>query len=507
MNAQFPTFTVSGPDASVKIPALIRRLIEECERSRISYCYWRSGRRLVAALTGESDLDLLIDLRHQHLFSEKMLGLGFKAFPSIHGLDHPSVQNYLGYDEEDGRIFHVHAHFRLVLGSPLLKNYCLPWEAEILARAAPHPDYRIRAIDPAAEALLLVTRQFLESNWLDPVSVKNRKKVAEKFAADRRVLVPNVDADELGGLSARFFGEELAADLRRAFFSGQSLESDRHLRKQIQKYLAPCRMYGGGEAAVRSVASAASWSFGWLNKHYIHAPRPWGRYAPGGGRIIAVVGVDGSGKSTQIGSAYKWLSSEVDTMPIYFGTGEGRPALVLLPFKMLIPLASLFVRSKPKGSSHGKVSDAPPGPLYSLLMMVWATAVAAEKRVKLARAWRGARRGLVVIADRYPQNEILSFNDGPLLHRLPKAPQWLRAFESETYARAERLKPDLVIRLLVPPERTEQREPTMDRNVIRTRIADLRRLKFGGATILDVDAEQTLPEVTRVVKRAIWDLL
>lgn len=507
MNAQLATLAVNRSDASPKIPFLVRRLLEQCEKSRISYCYWKSGRRLPAALAGESDLDLLVDLQHQHVFTEKILGLGFKIFPSIHGLDHPSVQNYLGYDEEDGRLFHVHAHFRLVLGPPLVKNYCLPWEGEILARSAPHPEYLIRTIDPATEAILLATRLCLESSWLDPISIKNRKKVAEKFAADRSALLSTVDAEELTGLAAEFFGERVGKDLSEAFFSGRPLECERQLRKEIQKRLAPYRMYGDAEAAIRTVARAASWSFGWLNKHYIHAPRPWSRYAPGGGRIIAVVGVDGSGKSTQIASAYKWLSSEIDTMPVYFGTGDGRPALILLPFKMLVPLASLLVRSKPKGSSHGKVSDAPPGPLYCLMMMVWATVVAIEKRVKLARGWRGARRGLVVIADRYPQNEIQSFNDGPLLHRLPRAPRWLRTFEDETYARANRLKPDLVIRLLVPPERTEKREPTMDRAVIRTRIADLRRLKFGGATILDVDAEQALPEVTRVVKRAIWDLL
>jgi len=199
--------------------------------------------------------------------------------------------------------------------------------------------------------------------------------------------------------------------------------------------------------------------------------------------------------------------SEVDTMPIYFGTGAGRPSLLLRPFKLMVPLMRRILKEKPKGASHGNVSGRAPGPLYSILMMGWATIVAREKRNKLLSARRGADRGLVVITDRYPQDEIIGFNDGPLLTRLTTVPNWLRRVEADSYRLVRRLVPDLVIKLDVLTETAARREPDMDPALISERIADLQRLTFAGASVVRVDAEQPLVDVIRAVKREIWRML
>jgi hypothetical protein len=180
---------------------------------------------------------------------------------------------------------------------------------------------------------------------------------------------------------------------------------------------------------------------------------------------------------------------------------------LLRPFKLLVPLAKRILATKPMGASHGHVSDRPPVVLYSLLMMMWAAVVACEKRHKLLAARRGAARGLVIITDRYPQNEINGFNDGPLLTRLTEVPQWLRRLEMATYALVQRLPPDLVVKLDVLAETAARREPDMDPAIIRERVMDLQRLTFAGARIVRIDAEQPLFHVIRTVKREIWRLL
>jgi hypothetical protein len=172
-----------------------------------------------------------------------------------------------------------------------------------------------------------------------------------------------------------------------------------------------------------------------------------------------------------------------------------------------MPLIMRVLKSKPRVASHGKVSAPPPGLLYSLLLIVWAVAVAADKRKKLAAARRGTNRGLIVIADRYPQDQILGFNDGPLLARLPAVPRWLRQHEAAAYALVRRLPPDLVVKLVVTPETAARREPGMDPAVIRTRIAALLQLELPGTRVVCVDAEQPLAEVIRSVKHEIWRLI
>ena len=292
-----------------------------------------------------------------------------------------------------------------------------------------------------------------------------------------------------------------------AIYGGGALEHQHRFRRAIRRHLAIHRTYNAGEARLRGAWRAMLWVAGNMNKHLLHLPRPWSRRAPGGGCVVAVVGVDGSGKTTVVAAIRAWLGSEIDVIPIYFGTGAGRPSLLLRPLKLMVPLIRRIPTMKPKGASHGKVSDRPPGWLYSILMMGWATIVAREKRNKLLAARRGADRGLVVITDRYPQDEIVGFNDGPLLTRLSTVPNWLRRFEAASYALTHRLPPDLVIKLDVLTETAAKREPDMDPTLISQRIADLRRLAFADASIRRVDAEQPLAEVIQAVQREIWRLL
>jgi thymidylate kinase len=163
--------------------------------------------------------------------------------------------------------------------------------------------------------------------------------------------------------------------------------------------------------------------------------------------------------------------------------------------------------AKPKGSSHGTVSDKTPGMVYSVLLTIWATVLAIEKRNKLLSAHRGADRGLFVLTDRYPQDEILGFNDGPLLARLSRAPDWLRRFEASSYALTRRLTPDLVLKLTVTLETAVRREPEMQPTVVEQRIESVKKLKFPGATVVSIDAEQPLERVILEIKREVWHIL
>jgi hypothetical protein len=127
--------------------------------------------------------------------------------------------------------------------------------------------------------------------------------------------------------------------------------------------------------------------------------------------------------------------------------------------------------------------------------------------MKLRAAHRAASRGMVVITDRFPQDEILDFNDGPLLPRLTHVPGWLRAFEASSYALAREIRPDLVIKLVVSPELIASREPTMDPGMIRARTAAVGRLRLGGAPILAISASQPAADVLRAAKIDIWRTL
>jgi hypothetical protein len=498
---------VPSPCAERRTLPVLSAALADLHRHNISYCYWKSSRQIPSVLAGERDLDLLVARRDQHRAEMVLLALDFKLFSAVANRDHPSVLSFLGHDEASGRLVHIHLHVRLIVGEPLLKNYRLPWEEIVLARAVLHPALSIQVLDPTIEAVLLAVRSCLELRRLDPVALRNWQATTRKFALDRADVAARVDRAALRDLAAALVSEELAGMIVDAICDNGALERQHRFRRAIGRHLAIYRTYNACEARLRAAWRAMLWFAGNMNKHLLHLPRPWSRRAPGGGCVVAVVGVDGSGKTTAVAAIRAWLGSEIDTVPIYFGTGAGRPSLLLRPLKLMVPLVQRLLKTKPKGASHGNVSDLPPGRLYSVLMMGWAIIVAREKRNKLLAARRGADRGLVVITDRYPQVEIVGFNDGPLLTRLSKVPRWLLRFEAAAYALARRLPPDLVIKLDVLTETAARREPNMDLALIRERIADLRRLTFASTRVIRVDAEQPLVDVIRAIKRDIWRLL
>lgn len=481
-------------------------LLASFHRQGIVYCYWRSRRRVQDAWSGQSDLDLLVARDDQHRAQMCLQQTGFKCFAPV-SPDHPAIYSFLGHDEASGRIVHVHLHARLVVGGALLKTHRLPWEDHLLARAVWHPALPIRVLDPADETLLILVRESLELRWTDPVVLRRWSRTRRKFAADRQACAEDLDLSALLDRARELLSDEVAGAIQAAMSAEAGPAASRRLQRQLRGNLRPWRLGNRAEQHLRTLGRAASRAAGDLAARLFRVARPWRRHAPGGGVVVTLVGVDGSGKTTAMKAVREWLEAEVDAMPIYFGTGGGRPSLLLLPLKIMLPLVMIFFRSKPRGSSHGRVSDRPPGSAYSLLMMVWAGALAVEKRTKLRTARRGAERGLVVIADRYPQDEDLTYNDGPLLPRLRWAPGWLRDFETRSYALARRLPPDLVIKLDVSAETAARREPDMDVGMIRTRVAALRRLAFPGAKVVRIDAEQSLAAVLTAVKREIWQVL
>jgi hypothetical protein len=500
---------ISRGQASEKILPLLLEILNDLQRQNISYCYWKSSRRVHLVLAGEGDLDLLIAREDQHRIAAILLQRGLKLFPSVSGRDHPAVVSFLGYDEPSGKLVHLHLHFRLVVGERLLKNYRIPWEQSVLARAVRHGALPILILDPASEALLSVIRSCLELRRSDPITLRDWAATKRKFELDREALIARVDRATLRRRAAELMGEEggdegLADVIAEAFHDHGLLEDQARLRSLVQRHFAAWRSYNAVEFRLRSIGRAILWLAGGLNKRLLHWARPWNRRAPGGGCVVAMIGVDGSGKSTAVSTMRAWLGAEIDTMPIYFGTGDGRPSLLLRPLKLIMPTLRRAFKTKPKGASHGKISARPPGLAYAVLLTVWALVVAREKRIKLVAARRAANRGLVVLADRYPQDEILGFNDGPLLARLPRVPAFLRRLEARAYALSRLLPPDLVIKLKVPPETAAKREPEMDLKVIHERVASMDRLAFPGARVVCVDARQPLSDVIGKIKREIW---
>jgi hypothetical protein len=142
----------------------------------------------------------------------------------------------------------------------------------------------------------------------------------------------------------------------------------------------------------------------------------------------------------------------------------------------------------------------------------WGLALIREKRLGLRRARWARNLGLVAICDRFPQDQILGFTDGPrMTHFESSSSGLLRAAarrELAFYRSLAASPPDLVIKLQVSPAVARLRKPEMSHAELSRRVQAIRDLAFPEVTrVVEVDADQPLPEVLRQVKHAVWQSL
>jgi len=242
-----------------------------------------------------------------------------------------------------------------------------------------------------------------------------------------------------------------------------------------------------------------------------------GSLVAGGGVLIALVGSRGSGKTTVCDALLRWLTPALAVRRVYFGSGDGPVSVLRWPLRAI---QRALVRgdrsggSKPaqEQSAGSKARGARSIPGFGLVEPLWAMLVSREKSRALAGAWRARADGLVVICDRYPQNEIAGLNDGPLLTRWLERSGGLLRFmagrERRPYEWAERHPPDVIIRLRVSEAMSRERRPRSSVAGLTSRLAAVERLTFGDSgRIVDVDADMPLDRVILAVKRRVWGAL
>ncbi len=510
--------------AEQKMPAnslqVTAGLMERLHAENIVYCHWKSNEHLREALLGITDMDFLVDRAAAAGLARVLDETGYKRFAAVSGRSYPGVEDYLAMDDGTGRLAHLHLHYRLTLGQKHLKGYRLPWEDTVLAGRRFDEAGQTYVSDPHAELLLLIVRSVLKIRARDRcLAVVGRAYVRGAEMREFRWLRERVEPARLRELAVRLVGEEAATVLVDIADRGPGLRRLLKFRAAAAERLNLCRTYGPVEATLRRWARELLWLRSGLGKRLLPPVKPLSRTDPRGGLIIAFVGPDGSGKSTLVRGIVRWLSWKIDARGVYFGSGDGPSSLLRWPLKLALRVARRAGLVRPPGigtcseatRAAGHSPPRPAGPI-AWARVLWALVLAREKSRSLRRAWRGRNLGMVMVCDRYPQSQVMGFNDGPLLAHW-REHRWrpLRALsrlESAPYRFAEEHPPDLVIKLRVSPGVARARKPEMRLEEIVRRNEAIASLKFPSPTIVcGVEADRSLDEVMLQAKRHVWAAL
>ena len=323
---------------------LIHRVCQALEAEGITYCHWKSNNALDRSASGDNDLDLLVSRADMRGFTGILCRLGFKEGKAPAEKQLPGVLDYYGYDEGADKWIHVHAHYQLILGHDMTKNYRLPIERPYLESAVQRGLFKVPAAE--FEFIVFVIRMVLKhSTWDVILGGKGRLKTAER--QELAYLQVRINQDRVDDILKRhlpYIDVELFNKCIQALLPACSTWTRVKTGQQLQT-----RLRANARRPVPMDIYLKVWRRATLAiRRRIFKSSPKYRLESGGA-MIAIVGGDGAGKSTAVDALYAWLSKNFETTRVHLGkpawswiTIAARAILKIGNWLSLYPVASSF---------------------------------------------------------------------------------------------------------------------------------------------------------------------
>jgi hypothetical protein len=490
----------------------LARLLDEFARQRIRYCHWKSNEHLAAGLAGLTDLDLLVDVADAERVRSVLRDRGLRKLNPAPTKDFPGMEHFLGFDHESGRLYHLHIHWKLVLGEEHVKNHHLPLERRFLESARPLDGVPVPS--PELELAVLVVRALLKYRDRD---------VVKDVLGIRSPGLHDTIRKELDWLLDRAGVDEVRAAVQ----EDGIVPSDVVVRFLQTYRREPCAgttfllLRGRLRSSLRGVRR-----HGWTSTQARRLAARWQRRASParmtpatGGRTIAVVGADGSGKSTVTHELARWLGWKLDVRVHYLGSKS--PSL---RSRWSYGVFRALRRGHRAASRRSGLASAPTGALATardVALGLHHLAVGYDRARRLREGRRDARAGRVVIFDRFPLVALSSrpehlILDGPRIRTAiggspGRLMRWLAAREENLY-RGFGLPGHLVV-LHVSADVAAVRKPDHRPEVLEAKglaadeLAELAERSDAPVGPIRVDADRPLDAVLLDLKRSLWDVL
>lgn len=507
--------TSTGSYPTGTIPALAA-LLDDLAQRDVRCCLWKSNLRLPQALAGVTDVDLLVDRAHSGAFNEVLGRHPVKPIVPTPDAVYPGMEHYLGFDESDGRLFHLHVHYQMVLGEQFVKNYRVPMERDFLSSLRTMGGVPVPTA--ALELSILSMRALLKYRGRDVVKDVlgiRSPGLAEDIRTEIDWLLAQTGVEEVRSALESSEGP-LPADIICRFLdivqrdprAGYELF---RLRGRLRATVAGLERRGRLRARVGYLSGA------WRHRRRLRLrpPRNAGMTPGGGGLTLALVGADGSGKSTLSECLTTWLGWKLESNVFYMGSKQPSRTSELL---------YLAFRAQRRGHRGLGQTGAPAwirrplatGRDVTLALHHLSIGRDRARRYRLAR--RAAQAGSVVVFDRMPFERLsrepgARLLDGPQIAdsvgTTNRAIRALARREERLYERFE--IPEYLLALHVSPDVAARRKPDHTPNVVAAKaraIIDLSALAAASGTeVWSIDADRPLSEVILGAKRRLWDVL
>lgn len=477
-----------GASAEIECLPLVLRMLRAFDERQVRYVHWKSNTTVDRALAGEGDLDLLVHPMDRSACEDALRSVGVIRAKSKKDAWQADVMHFIGADAEAGRLVHVHLHYALPVGFDYDKNFVLPVVDTCLDSRRRHGPIFLPA--PEVEYTLLVIRLILK-HGMDTFLLKSPRQQLRTLVRRADRVVKGSGYREFEDLAARVDRGRLV-EIVEANFDFIGWDRFEKCEDVVRRNDCWPQFFAAASDLKRKLRSFAT--HGPLESFLIAAWRMnmarlsnvIGRIArktPGtGGKLIAFVGGDGAGKSTNIDFLADTLANQFEVAKIHLGHPQtsGRGWL-------LKPVAHIV-----------RLLGAKELALALVYLRVAFDRVAAFEKAKQLR-----QRGVIVILDRLPMSGLTTM-DCPRIQLIREGKfKRLASIEQRQYAKFVGV--DCLIVLKLDPEIALLRRPEDDPEELRTRSGEVWNDAWDApyAKVIDTGA-MGVPEVRCQVLAEAW---
>lgn len=222
--------------------------------------------------------------------------------------------------------------------------------------------------------------------------------------------------------------------------------------------------------------------------------------------LIAIIGCDGSGKSTVGTQTLKFIKQYTPAANAHLGKQQGNIGRSLAQLPIIGGWFGRLLKRKVATVHKSHAKNTTPGIVTALVMYLFTL-----RRVRrFKKMLRLREQGIFIITDRYPQLQFPRAYDGPDLSIEAQGNplvRWLAKREYSAFEWMTSYQPDLVIRLNVDLDTACKRKPDHLREALKKKVEVTPKLTFNGAPIVEIDSTQPLKQVLSSVELVVLQFL
>lgn len=482
---------------------LLGDLFSSLNKADVSYCLWKGRVDLEKVLAGQDDVDILVARKDSIAVQEILLTHGFKLCQSGRESSQPGLLDYFAFDSTLGSTLHIQLYHQLVCGERLIENLHLPIEDALLSDVV--FDSSVPFPSPAAELTVFLIRKIFQNGNIFLRRRAGFSIFKKDVESELDFLLSLTTLDDVNRFVEKTFPQLefkfLNTAIERITARGYNFTDIiiwLRLRYIVMRKLSNFQRRG-------SLAKHYEWLcrrciiFGYKIKH----GKKIARQPASGGRAIAIVGSDGTGKSTAVNFLLESLSPVFQTSSYHMGRPE--PSVLTRILSRFVRFATQLSGGVMRMPKPGQERDLHWPNALLWLPMLLSVSIARDRFSTYRKIRKDVSSGKCVIIDRYPVPGI-EWMDSPMIHRITGSEGRYRAL-----ARKEKFYYDNIyaaeqtILLIVSPEIAAQRQISDGYEYVMSRAKKMHKAVSDlDDSITVIDTSCSLKEVQERLISEVW---